>query len=307
MKYGIIDIGTNSVRLLLAEKRNNKLYNTEKHVNTTRLGSFIGNDNNISIEGMNIILNALKMFKEKLELYGCDEIRCIGTAALRNASNSDVFISMAKKDVDIDVEIISGDREAFLGYKGVIGGVDIDDNIVMIIDIGGGSTEFIIGDKYEIFYKKSLDIGALLLTEKYITSMPEDKTEIDKLYSYIDGQVLSLYEDVKKIIRDRTELSNIKFIGIGGTITQASAINQGLNVYSREKVHLSKVSRGDIEKQIDEISKLTLSEREDVIGLHPKRAGIIVSGELILKSIMQNFGFDHIVVSEYDNLEGLIL
>lgn len=308
-KYAAIDVGTNSVRLLLAEKNNNSLINAEKFVNTTRLGSCIDDMGNISQEGIDRTVDAIVKFGEMARGYNCEKIFCIGTAALRNAKNSDVFAAEVKKRANINLDIISGEKEANLGYIGVIGGISLGEDLVLIIDIGGGSTEFILGSSKDIFYKKSLNIGALILTEKFISKMPEKKEELNSLYEYINSEVSSLYNDIKdsKLGELVSVGSNIKLVGIGGTVTQTSAINQKMIKYSREKIHMSVVTKENVINQIRDISALNIEERRNVIGLQPKRAEIIVTGELILKSIMENFGFDDIIISEYDNLEGLLL
>ena len=309
MKYGAIDIGTNSVRLLLAESEGHTIVKSKKYVTTTRLGSYINQDSIISEEGIEKTVEAIKEFGEKIEEYGCDKIYCIGTAALRKSENRLEFKKMAKEVSGIDVEIIDGDREAILGYRGVTGGVELDKDKCLIIDIGGGSTEFIFGNSKEIYYKKSINIGALLLTKKYITTMPEIEKEFVNLKNYIDSEVEKLYNEIRRsdMWVDSSDCQGIRLIGIGGTITQTSAIHQKLEEYSREKVHLSTVGIEDVSNQIKMISELNLEDRMKIKGIAPKRAEIILTGELILKSIMEKFKFNEITVSEYDNLEGLVL
>ena len=307
MKYGAIDIGTNSMRLLLTEVEDGKLLNREKHINTTRLGQGIDKNGVISEESIERNLNALKEFKEKCSDYGCDRVFCIGTAALRNAKNREEFVEKAKKMVDMDVLVVPGEREAVLGYTGVVGGIDIGDDKVLILDIGGGSTEFILGNSKEILYRKSINIGALVLTERFVGSMPESKEELVKLNKFIDTEVSKVVDELKEMYKIDKENSKIKLLGIGGTITSVSAINQELEVYSMEKIHGSFVSFNELEEQITRISAMNLEERRNLKGLQPKRAEIILSGELILKSIMNNLSSDSIQISEFDNLEGLIL
>ena len=305
MKYGAIDIGTNSMRLLLTESKGKCLLDRKKYINTTRLGQGIDKDGVISEESIELNIKALKEFAEKCVEYNCDKVFCIGTAALRNAKNKEEFVKRAKLEAGIDVEIISGEREALLGYVGVTKGVDIGNGEILILDIGGGSTEFIFGDKNNIFYRKSINIGALVLTERFISSMPEETNEMNTLKKYINEEISAVIRELKKeYVKENSE---IILFGIGGTITSISAINQKLEIYSMEKVHKSIVNIKEINKQIEEISSMNLSERKNIKGLQPKRAEIILSGELILKSIMDNLSLDRIQISEFDNLEGIIL
>lgn len=308
MRYGAIDIGTNSMRLLLSEIENGKFIKREKLVNTTRLGQGIDKDGCISEEAFQKNISALSEFKNKCDDYGCEKVFCIGTAALRNAGNSEEFRIRAKKETGVDIDIIPGEKEATLGYVGVVGGIDIGNKRTLIIDIGGGSTEFIIGDKTKIYYRKSLNIGALVMTERFVTSMPECDAEYKNLSSYINEEVVRVIRKIDSFLpTDGKGKKNIKLIGIGGTITSVSAINQKLEVYSMEKIHSSYVTKEELESQIKEIRKMTLEERRTIKGLQPKRAEIILSGELILKSIFDNLSAGNIQISEYDNLEGIIL
>ena len=307
MKYGAIDIGTNSMRLLLADVEGGKFIKREKFINTTRLGQGIDREGNISEESIDRNIEALVNFKDKCEEAGCDRVFCIGTAALRNAGNREEFVRRAKEVTGIDVEIVPGEREAILGYRGVVGGINIGNGCTLIIDIGGGSTEFIIGDSTKIYFRKSINAGALVLTERFITSMPEGDEEYNELYSYINKEISKALEEIIPILKEKNIEENIKIIGIGGTITSVSAINQKLEVYSMEKIHSSHVTKEELDSQIRDIRKMNLEERRLIKGLQPKRAEIILSGELILKSIIDNLSAGSIEISEYDNLEGIIL
>lgn len=301
MKYGIIDIGTNSMRLLLAEYCDGKFIKREKIINTTRIGEGLDISGKISNEAIKRNINSLDEFKGLALKYGCDEIHCIGTAALRNASNGREFVNLAKKYSGIDVEIISGKYEALLGYRGVVSGLSMNEKYYLILDIGGGSTEFIIGNDTDIIFRESVDIGALKLTEKFIKYVPETDEMITELNYYI-------HHKIKNVVLKILSLGkSMDLIGIGGTITSVSAIKQKLENYSMEKIHLSNVNYLDIKSQIEEIRLMTMEERYIIKGLQKKRANIIISGELILMNIMDMLGKDKIIVSEFDNLEGYIL
>lgn len=307
MKYGAIDIGTNSMRLLLAEEEGGVLLNREKFINTTRLGHGIDENGFISREYLDLNIEALKLFSQKCKEFGCEKIFCIGTAALRNSKNGVEFVKRAKEEIGIKVEIISGEREAYLGYKGVTGGISIADDYVLILDIGGGSTEFVFGNSKEILYRRSINLGALSTTDRFISSMPESNEELVKLNKFINGEVSSVIKDLKEVCDSYKVKDGFRFLGIGGTITSVSAINQKLESYSMEKIHASFVSFDELNTQIEKISRMNLDERRHIKGLQAKRAEIILSGELILKSVMDNLSLDRIQISEFDNLEGIIL
>lgn len=305
MRFATIDIGTNSMRLLLSEYENNEFKKREKLINTTRMGQGIDSSGFIVEEAMDRNLVALKNFKEEAEKFGADKISCIGTAALRNASNKMEFVERARK-LGMEIEIIPGEEEARLGYIGVVGGVEIEE-LALILDIGGGSTEFILGDNKEIYYRKSVDIGALRLTERFVEKTPETDEIVSKIEDCIKTAIGDTIEEIKKKIKDNSKKIKLDLVGIGGTITSVSAINQNLKVYSMEKVHNSKVSISQLNTQIEEIRKKELKQRMKIDGLQPKRAEIILSGELILKAIMEELEIDEIKISEYDNLEGMVI
>ena len=170
---------------------------------------------------------------------------------------------------------------------------------ILVIDIGGGSTEFIVGDKDGVAFCKSENVGALRLTEKFfeneIVSDEELKATIDFINQTIQGTI--------DIVKSR----NVKkLVGIGGTVTSVSAINQKLEVYSMEKVHNSKICKKELDEILQMLKNMTLEDKKRLKGLQPKRADIITAGVVILDIIMEKLEINEIIVSEYDNLEGLM-
>lgn len=302
MKIGTIDIGTNSMRLLTAEYRDGKIIDRKKYINTTRIGQGVDNNGYISKEAMDRNIKALKEFKNICDKYSCDYVCCMGTSALRDSKNSGEFVKLAKEVTNIDVEVITGDKESNLGFLGVLEGLEqgtTNDNEILVIDIGGGSTEFIVGDKNGVNFCKSENIGALRLTEKFLKHEIVNDEELDQTINFIN-----------KIIQgtiDITKRRNIsQLVGIGGTVTSVSAINQKLEVYSMEKVHNSKICKKELDEILQMLKNMTLADKKRLNGLQPKRADIITAGVIILEIIMQKLEINEIIVSEYDNLEGLM-
>ena len=296
MKIGAIDIGTNSMRLLTTDLIDNKLTNRKKYVNTTRIGQGVDENGFITEEAMERNINALKEYHDKCLDYGCEKIYCMGTSALRDSKNRSEFIKRAKDEAGIDVNVVDGEIEAKLGFSGVTNGIDKEGDI-LVIDIGGGSTEFIFGNKEGIERNVSINIGALRLTEKYLSE------------GYSDSAFSDMREFINEQIKDIVSYLNEKEIecvcGIGGTITSLSAVNQNLEVYSMEKVHGSVITREEVQKMMDKFVSCSDEERKHINGLQPKRADIIAAGTEILICIMDNLAKKEVVVSEYDNLEGI--
>lgn len=300
MKIGTIDIGTNSMRLLIAEYVNNKIENRNKYINTTRIGQGVDKDGYITKEAMDRNLNALKEFSDICKAQNCEAVYCMGTSALRDSKNGQEFVKKAKEMANIDVKIICGDEESNLGFLGVLEGTEGDkkDNI-LVIDIGGGSTEFVLGNEEGINFCKSENVGALRMTEKFITTDPISSEDFNQMNYFIENTISSTLEIIKN-----KKIS--KLVGIGGAITSVSAMNQQLEIYSMEKVHNSEVTKKDIEKILQNLKKMTLNDKKTIKGLQPKRADIITAGVTILNIIMEKLEFEKIMISEYDNLEGLI-
>ena len=298
MKIGTIDIGTNSMRLLIADYIDGKIENRKKYVNTTRIGQGVDENGYISDDAIKRNIDALKDFADMCREEECMSIYCMGTSALRDSKNGQEFVKIAKQETGIDVDIISGKEESNLGFKGVLEGIDGSEEI-LVIDIGGGSTEFIIGDTNGINFAKSENVGALRMTEKFLMTDPIDENEFEHMSKFIEDEILSTLE----IIKER-EIN--KLVGIGGTITSLSAINQELEVYSMEKIHNSQVSKKEIEIILQNLKKMTLNDKKNLKGLQPKRADIITAGVKILNIIMEKLEIESIYVSEYDNLEGLM-
>lgn len=298
MKIGTIDIGTNSMRLLIADYNNYKIENRKKYVNTTRIGQGVDKEGYISEDALQRNLDALEEFANICKGEGCQAIYCMGTSALRDSKNGNIFVERAKQKTNINVEIISGNEESNLGFMGVLEGLDTDEPI-LVIDIGGGSTEFIVGDKKGIKFAKSENVGALRMTEKFLYKDPIDTYEFDNMSKFI-------YDEIKDTIDYIKSKQIKKIVGIGGTITSLSAMNQELEVYSMEKIHNSEISVKNIKDILQNLKQMTLSDKKSLKGLQPKRADIITAGVEILNIIMENLEIEKIIVSEYDNLEGLM-
>lgn len=297
-KVSVIDIGTNSARVLLAEIENNKIINREKEIITTRLGEKIDSSNQLTERAINDTFHAIKSFQIKSKEAGYEVIKLIATSAVRDATNNQELINKIKMNLGLDIEIISGDEEAEYGFFGVSNAFDSDED-VLVVDIGGGSTELIYGQR-KIKQMKSLNVGAVRMTEKCITSDPINTNDFDCLYT----SIVEVLEEYLELIKNKKIQ---KVIGIGGTITTLCAINKQLEQYDPDEVHMSSLDMNDLDEMIHQFKATTLSERKKIIGLSPKRADIILAGTLILKTILDELSVDEIYVSDYDNLEGIIV
>ncbi len=283
-----IDVGTNSTRLLIVNYQNGDYTVLQQKKITTRIGE--------GVQGIARLVQALNNFKKVIKKHRVKKINIAGTSFFRDLKNSKKLVNEVYEKTGFKINIISGREEARLVYEGV--SFDFDQKQILIIDIGGGSTEFIWKQNKKINYK-SIDMGAVRFTLKYIDN-PE-KPLPDNEYKKIKQ---STYKLLKEKIPEK--MYNFKTIGVGGTITTLGAIEQKLVKYQPEKIHKYQLTADNINKILNVLSKNNLEKRKKIKGLEPKRADIIIAGVIILKTIIDYFNLNKIFISEKDILWGLI-
>ncbi|MFZ5966661.1 MAG: Ppx/GppA family phosphatase [Bacillota bacterium] len=298
-KYGAIDVGTNSMRILIAEVEAGKIINSHKDLETTRMGENVDKTGMLSEQAIERNIQALKKFCTLAHMEGVESFPVIATSAVRDASNRDSFMKRAKEETGIHVEVIDGAKEAELGFYGVLQGLKETDEHILVIDIGGGSTEFIYGNRNGIQHLVSLNVGAVRMTEKHVTSDPISPSDIQQMIRDVDDIIHQTINQLKKYDIQRV-------IGIGGTATSIAAVHQELEIYDRDKVHNFDLHTDDVRKVLERFLARTLEERMEMKGLHPKRADVITAGAVILERILTLLDVAGVRISEYDNLEGLV-
>jgi exopolyphosphatase/guanosine-5'-triphosphate,3'-diphosphate pyrophosphatase len=299
-KVAAIDIGTNSMRLLLCEYDGQHVHNKKKDLIVTRMGQGVSAKGVISKEAMERNLAALKVFGQKAQEYGASEIIAIATSAVRDAANRDEFTAAAKEETGMDIRIISGELEADLGITGVLSEYTDAPGSLLVLDIGGGSTELILGNTEGIHYAKSINAGTVRMTEGFVTAHPIQEQEIEKM----NIRLAELFEEpVKKLQNMKIE----KVIAIGGTATTIAAIYHGLSIYHPQVVHNSIIPFEYLQELFRRLKDMTVEQRFDVKGLQKERADVVPAGMAILLHLMRSLGFDCFTVSENDNLEGAVI
>ena len=299
MRVATVDMGTNSMRLLIADYEDNKIINRKKYVEVTRIGKGVDEKGMISKDSINLNSEVLERFINLAKSKNCEKICVIGTSALRDSKNSEEFVKKAYEKTGINVEIISGEMEANLGFLGIKSILD-EKKYTLTIDIGGGSTEFILGNNHgDLVFSKSENIGVVRLTERFL------KDDIPT-----DIQIIEMNKYIEAVTSDTIEMLKTydigKVIGIGGTATSISAIIQQMEIYCSDKVHNSKIYYDEIVDIYKNLKSMTIQEKKMIVGLQPKRADVIFTGVCIMKKIMSMLDIEYITVSEYDNLEGMI-
>jgi len=299
-KIAAIDIGTNSMRLLLCEYDKGCFANKEKHLIITRMGQGLSANGVISKDAIERNLNALSIFKEKAVQFGAQEMIAIATSAVRDAGNREEFLKAAKQHTDIDIMVISGELEADLGITGVASDDQNEVGSILVIDIGGGSTELVLGGTSGISYSTSINAGTVRMTEKFITSHPIVENEIEKL----NHNLKELFEEPIKQLKS---MDIQKAIAIGGTATTIAAIYHGLRIYNPQMVHNTVIAFDYLQDLFEQLKNMSVEQRYDVKGLQKERADVIPAGMLIMLHIMKNLGIASFSASENDNLEGAVI
>ena len=279
MKYGVIDIGSNSVRLLISE--NGK--GIKKVINTTRLAEGV-KDGLLQRQPSLRTLKAVKDYAKAAMKSNADKVLIFATAAVRNAVNGQEFAETVEKECGVKVDVVSGEIEAKLGVLGALNGKD-----GAVLDIGGGSTEIAVIKGGQCVYSESLPIGAVVLTNKF----GQDSAKIR--------------EYVKEKVKQYGNIPVANFYCIGGTCTSLAAVSLKLVKYDAEKINGYKLTAEEVSRLSREISALTVDDRKNLVGLQKERADIIHAGAIIFDAVAEYVGVDYFTVSENDNLEGYLI
>ena len=303
MRVAVLDIGSNSTRLLLADvdPQSGSITELERRSTVTRLGHGVERSGELADDAMDRVLAALTAYDQVISGAGGAERRiAVLTSAVRDAGNGADFTARVAAEHDLDAQQIPGDLEAQLSYLGAISGRRHDAQTLVVVDIGGGSTEFVIGRAGEVLFHTTTQAGVVRHTERHIHHDPPLGTEVDALAAdaraiYTGAVPAELREQVTHMV------------AVAGTATSMSAIDQRLEPYDPERVHGSRVSLATCERLCDELAERTDAQRRDVPGLHPDRAPTIVAGTLLLIEALQAFGLPEFEVSEHDILYGVAL
>jgi exopolyphosphatase/guanosine-5'-triphosphate,3'-diphosphate pyrophosphatase len=303
-----IDIGTNTLRLLVAETGPDSFREIYADRKITRLGQDLDLNGMLTSEAQDRALKALGDFSEQIRRHAALQTAAIGTSALRNASNSSAFIHAVKKKTGIGIAVISGEEEARLTLLGVARTLTGDERqkqltplvSSLVIDIGGGSTEIITNRRDKAPVIISLPLGAVYLTERCIKHDPPIAEEVTHLRRMVREE-LDRYSAM--IQPDPAGM----LIGTAGTITTLAAMDQRLDGYDPARINRSVLTRDSIDKIVDTLSMSSLVERRTIRGLEPGREDIILAGAVILQEIIRRFGFTSMLVSDWGLREGIVL
>jgi exopolyphosphatase/guanosine-5'-triphosphate,3'-diphosphate pyrophosphatase len=298
MRVAAIDVGTNSTRLLVAEEQGDGFRSIERRMTITRLGQGVNERRVLAPEALERTLRTIADYAATCGELGVDRLRVTGTSAVRDAKNREEFFDGVRKLTGSEAELLSGEEEASATFLGALADLP-KDGPVLVVDIGGGSTEFISGVT-EPERLISLDIGCVRMLEKYLHTDPPEAEEIDRLRADVDGQLAAA--------RDALSVpAGAKLIGVAGTVTQLATLKTGLPVYDPDVTHHFVLSHGDVRLLAKRLNSLTYVQRKSIRGLEPGRADVIVAGAQILLAVMETFDAAEVLVSEKDILDGLVI
>jgi exopolyphosphatase/guanosine-5'-triphosphate,3'-diphosphate pyrophosphatase len=297
----VVDIGTNSTRLLVAdvEPVSGKLEELERRSRVTRLGDGVDASGALAEVAMARVFDTLAEFRQLIDRHGCQANLAVLTSAVRDAANGGQFAERVRSRYHLDARVLSGDEEAELTFLGAMSGRPREQvaEPTVVIDIGGGSTEFIVGHDHRAGFHASLPAGVVRMSERHIHSDPPAPEELQELAREVQ-EIFSerLPEDVRASVRQG--------IAVAGTATSAASIDQELDPYDPEKVHGYGLQLATVELLLARLADMTEEQRREVVGLDPDRAPTIVAGMILLGEAMRAFHLEQLEVSDHDILHG---
>jgi exopolyphosphatase/guanosine-5'-triphosphate,3'-diphosphate pyrophosphatase len=292
-----IDCGTNSTRLLVTDG----VRTIERSMRITRLGQGVDATGRLAPEAIGRTLEVLRSYRSAMDRFGVERVRITATSAARDAANRSDFFEPASEIVGVPPELLSGEEEGRLSFTGATAGLEGGDGPLLVVDIGGGSTELVVGDVGGDIDVHSMEVGCVRITEKFIHHDPPRPEELSDAIAEVRAQ---LEEAVRVVSALR---SGRRMIGLAGTVTTVAAVELGLAMYDRDKIHHFWLSRGAAEDVFRTLATESHADRVGNPGLEEARADVIVGGCVVLVAILRFFGFDGCLVSESDILDGLAM
>jgi len=299
MRIGVLDIGTNSTRMLIGDVQGGMLDEVERRTTVTNLGRGVDHTNCLSWEAVGDVCDVVADYRARYQELGVERVIAIATSAVRDASNGEAFIAELRERFDLHAQLLTGEEEAHLTYLGATA-QRAGDESTLVFDIGGGSTELVVGTGTEVGFHTSLQAGTVRHSERHLTTDPPDPHQLEDLAS-----------DVRNLVEDAIATSTGAHVGhaiaVAGTPTSLAAVDQELDPYDPSRVHGYRLGMRAVQRMLSRLASMPLAERLRVPGLHPGRAPTIVAGTVILVQVMRAFGVEEVEVSERDILHGSAL
>jgi len=297
-RVAAVDCGTNSVRLLVADVHGRTKSDVHREMRVVRLGQGVDRTGSLAAEAVERTRLALVDYARVCEDLGVDALRMVATSATRDASNRADFEAVVRSTLGVTPEVISGDEEAALSFDGATRDLDVADGPFLVMDIGGGSTELVLGTT-GVVAARSVDVGCVRLTERHLHGDPPSSREIALATADVDA-ALALVREVVPVEQARTA------VGLAGSVTTVAAVALNLQAYDADRLHLSRVPAADVAAVTARLLAMTRVERAALPVMHPGRVDVIGAGALVLDVLLDRLGLAEVLVSEADILDGLV-
>jgi len=294
-RFATLDVGTNTVLLLVAEAAGDRFVPVLERSEITRLGRGVDQTGRLSEDALGATVQVLARFTAEARALGVSDIACVATSAARDAQNGADFLARVQREAGVSPEIISGDLEAQLCYAAAtrdLGGA----GPIVVLDIGGGSTEFVYGEQGRVTFKQSFDVGSVRLTERHVSSDPPTLVERDEIHATLDSSFAAL----------PLPPPGFQLVAVAGTATTICAVGRGLDAYAPDQAHLCRLTAREVQQQRDLYFSLDLGGRKALKGMHEKRADVIAAGAMILERAMARLGACEVVISDRGVRWGLL-
>lgn len=297
-----VDVGTNSVRLLVVDSTGTRL---TREMTITRLGYGVDRTGRLDDAALTRTLDTIAGYATVWRAHGVDGggVRIAATSAVRDAADRDRFFEGVRRLTGVDAEVLSGEEEAATSFRGATAAVDAPPPVA-VLDVGGGSTELIVGDGAgAVAGSVSLQLGCVRLTERFLLSDPPTRAEIDAATAEIDARLAEadrLLGAAGVAVRDAASL-----VGVAGTVTTLTALTLGLPAYLEERIHGTAVTADGLRTWAERLAAMPAAERATLGPMQPGREDVIAAGALIVTAVVERYGFDRLIASEADILDGL--
>ncbi|GAB1645110.1 exopolyphosphatase [Krasilnikovia sp. MM14-A1259] len=296
MRVAAIDCGTNAIRLLIADVVGDSLTDVARRMEIVRLGEGVDRTGRLAPEAIARTRTALLGYAAEIAGLGVGRVRMCATSASRDASNAEEFRAMVRAVLGVDPEVITGEEEARLSFTGAVRGLAAEAPY-LVVDIGGGSTEFVTGDR-TVGAAISVDIGCVRMTERHLHADPPTADQI----AAAERDVADAVDAALAAVPGRQAAT---LVGLAGSVTTVTALALGLPEYDSRRIHHARVSQEAVAKVTADLLAATVAQRRALPVMHPGRADVIGAGALILRTIMERAGASAVVASEHDILDGI--
>ncbi|WP_236244361.1 Ppx/GppA phosphatase family protein [Streptomyces sp. CC210A] len=299
-RVAAVDCGTNSIRLLVADvdPATGEVVDLDRRMTIVRLGQGVDRTGRLAREALERTFAACREYAAVIEELGAQKLRFVATSASRDAENRDDFVRGVRDILGVEPEVVTGDQEAEFSFTGATKELDGTDSY-LVVDIGGGSTEFVVGTEHARA-ARSVDIGCVRLTERHVRTDPPSRDEVAAIRADVRA-ALDLAERTVPLREADT------LVGLAGSVTTVAAVALGLEEYDSSVIHGSRISAGQVAEVTERLRAMTHDERAAIPVIHPGRVDVIIAGALVLREVMERVGAREVVVSEHDILDGIAL